>query len=93
MVTNERQRQYAVETRKGGLATDGSRPKLSELGPSISDEEQEQVILKDPPQSSNLENEPRGGSSKYDESLRLRFNVVRDGYVVENPVSNLLPVQ
>lgn len=84
MLTNERQRQYAVETRKGGLATH-ERTNLSEPRPSTSDGEQEQTILRDPPQSSTPNTESRSGASRYDENLRLRFNFVRNGYVIESP--------
>ena len=53
----------------------------------MSDEEQEQVSTNDPPYSSILDIESHSEAPRYDKDIRLHFNVVRDGYVVEGPVS------
>ena len=53
----------------------------------MSDEEQEQVSTNDPPHSNVLNTESHSEASRYDKDLRLHFNVVRDGYVIESPFS------
>lgn len=88
MVTNERQRQYAVETRKGGSSSTTASLENSKMERASSEKPEHRLQggLVKPAGNTQISDTSQPGATLHDyDTVQLRFNVIRNNQRISSP--------